>query len=192
MERVPGSAVSGTTTREQDRHDYTNDNCDTTAGNVSPPNVGDFEEMRKTLPAELQNNETIKNSKSFTSLAEQLVNSQKLIGSKVSIPKDGDEKGWNEFYGKLGRPETADKYTIPALPENSGLVRDEALEKRFLAKAHKAGYSDKQVGEALAFQRETEMEKVAVARQAIVDCNTQLKKNGEIITKRELPQCKGW
>ena len=83
------------------------------AGIVSPPNVGDFEEMRKTLPAELQNNETIKNSKSFTSLAEQLVNSQKLIGSKVSIPKDGDEKGWNEFYGKLGRPETADKYTIP-------------------------------------------------------------------------------
>ena len=173
---VPGSAVSGTTTTGAEQTATPTTTATATPGNTATPNVGDFEEMRKTLPAELQNNETIKNSKSFTSLAEQLVNSQKLIGSKVSIPKDGDEKGWNEFYGKLGRPETADKYTIPALPENSGLVRDEALEKRFLAKAHKAGYSDKQVGEALAFQRETEMEKVAVARQAIVDCNTQLKK----------------
>lgn len=107
------------------------------------PNVGDFDAMRKTLPDELQGNEMVKTSKSFTSFVEQSVNAQKLIGSKISIPKDDDEKAWNEFYAKIGRPESADKYDIKR-PVDSKLPYDEKMEKAFLTTAHKSGLSKRQ------------------------------------------------
>ena len=47
-------------------------------------------------------------------------NLEKLTGVPpdriIKLPADNDAKAWGEVYTKLGRPETADKYTIP-LPE---------------------------------------------------------------------------
>lgn len=47
-------------------------------------------------------------------------NLEKLTGVPpdqiIKLPKDNDPKAWDAVYNKLGRPETADKYTIP-LPE---------------------------------------------------------------------------
>jgi len=70
----------------------------------------------------------------------------KAESSMVVVP---GEKATDEeraaFYGKLGRPETADKYTItkPAdLPE--GLAYSPEVEAAFKGFAHKAGFSDGQ------------------------------------------------
>ena len=47
---------------------------------------------------------------------------EKMVGGQVKIPETGDEEGWNNFYGKLGRPETPDAYDLgepnEAVPED--------------------------------------------------------------------------
>lgn len=65
------------------------------------------------LPDHLKGNETISNTKSFESLADQLVNAQKALGAKrLQAPQaDWTEKDYNEFYSQL-RPEN-DEYAIP-------------------------------------------------------------------------------
>jgi hypothetical protein len=65
------------------------------------------------LPDHLKGNETIANTKSFESLADQLVNAQKALGAKrLQAPQDDwTEKEYNEFYSQL-RPEN-DEYAIP-------------------------------------------------------------------------------
>jgi hypothetical protein len=69
------------------------------------------------LPDHLKGNETISNTKSFESLADQLVNAQKALGAKrLQAPQsDWTEKDYNQFYSQL-RPEN-DEYAIPELIE---------------------------------------------------------------------------
>lgn len=55
--------------------------------------------------------------KDFPGLAKQFVDSQKMIGGSVRVPKDdAPQEEWDKFYAKLGRPESADGYQFP-LPE---------------------------------------------------------------------------
>lgn len=63
----------------------------------------------------------------------------------VPVPQDGwTPEQWSEFYQKLGRPESAEKYDIqrPEVPD--GVQYDEALEKWFRETAHKSGITQKQ------------------------------------------------
>lgn len=58
--------------------------------------------------------------KSPADLLKSYTNLEKLTGvppdKLIRLPKDNDPKAWDEVYKKLGRPEAADKYTIP-VPE---------------------------------------------------------------------------
>jgi len=77
-----------------------------------------------------------------------LVGAQDLIGKKGIIPPDenSSKEEWDSFHAELGRPESADKYTLPeieGLPE--GLPMDENLTNDFKAWAHEAGLNQKQV-----------------------------------------------
>jgi hypothetical protein len=88
--------------------DLVPDQPQTTDSDVNP-----YTDMLNTLPDHLKSNETIQNSKSFESLADQLVNAQKALGAKrLQTPQeDWTEKDYNEFYSQL-RPEN-DEYAIP-------------------------------------------------------------------------------
>lgn len=70
-------------------------------------------------------------------------NLEKFAGgskSVVALPgPDADEKALGEFYNKLGRPESPDKYSIEI-----GKDHDVELAKWFTQTAHAAGLSDKQ------------------------------------------------
>jgi hypothetical protein len=73
---------------------------------------------------------------------ESYVNLEKLVGADpktvLRMPKEGDVDAWGQFYGKLGRPESADKYTpIEAL-------KDDPLAKDFDGVFHGLGLSEKQ------------------------------------------------
>lgn len=62
-------------------------------------------------------------------------------GSTIMIPNENsDPKTWDAVYGKLGRPESADKYSVDKF---SGMSEDAA--KDLKAKAHELGLSDKQL-----------------------------------------------
>lgn len=73
----------------------------------------------------------------INNLAKGYLHAQSMIGAdKIVIPKEGDEKGWDEVWSKLGRPEKPDDYKFekPQLPE--GLPYDEEAEKWFRQEAH--------------------------------------------------------
>jgi hypothetical protein len=71
---------------------------------------------------------------------------EKLIGkdpsSLLSLPKPGDAAGWGEFYAKVGRPETADKYDLKFGAESMQV--DAGFQTKIADMFHKAGLSAEQ------------------------------------------------
>jgi hypothetical protein len=67
-------------------------------------------------------------------------NAERAISQdKIVLPKDdADPKEWDAVFNRLGRPESADKYTIPE-------GADEAMFKALAPKLHESGLSNKQV-----------------------------------------------
>lgn len=77
-----------------------------------------------------------KGVKDVESLATSYRNLEKTFGAngeKVAIPQADDEAGWDEFFGKIGAPDSPDKYDLKA-PEG---VDEEFVEsfKNYAAKA---------------------------------------------------------
>jgi hypothetical protein len=122
------------------------------------------DEWKEALPEALQSEPVIKEATSVESVAQQLVNAQKLIGDSIRIPgaEAGAEaiKEFTEkllkvdgvvktpgaeakpeevaaFYNKLGRPEKPDGYTVKPIEGDNDfeLIRDTV---------HKLGLSNKQ------------------------------------------------
>lgn len=92
--------------------------------------------LLESLPEQLRENETIKNTKSVESLADQLINAQSALGTKrIEQPKEdwGDEE-WNKFYDNV-RPKD-DTYKIPevtiegaeSVPELTDESQDELVQ----------------------------------------------------------------
>ena len=101
-----------TMTTESTDSPQTEQNSESVLGSGS---VGDNRDWRESLPEELRNDPTLQNYKDVESLAKTVVHQQKMIGSRVPLPKTEEEKA--ELYGKLGRPEEPAKYEV-AVPED--------------------------------------------------------------------------
>ena len=102
------------------------------------------------LPDTYKANPVFKDIKSFDSLLGTYVNAQKMIGADkatiLQMPKADDEKGWGEFWGKLGRPDAADKYKVPARADGKPYSEADAqFHKQVLPVLHKAGLSQSQI-----------------------------------------------
>jgi hypothetical protein len=67
------------------------------------------------LPPEYKSEACLQQIKDIPTLAKSYISSQKMIGAdKVALPgKNATPEQWNEFYSKVGRPETHDKYGDP-------------------------------------------------------------------------------
>ena len=94
-----------------DEQTTTNDNpVENTILGSGSDNQGDW---RSSLPDELKNDATLQNFKDVESLAKTVVHQQKVLGSRIPIPKTDEER--SELYTKLGRPESGEAYdfTIP-------------------------------------------------------------------------------
>ena len=92
-----------------------------------------------------------------------------MIGQdKVVIPTNNStEEHWDEVYDKLGRPESAEKYSLDAKSEVVNL--DEAAIKSFAEQSHKLGLNNKQAQGILEFYK-SNME--GTAQQAKIDTET--------------------
>jgi hypothetical protein len=102
-------------------------------------------------------------------LAKSYINATKMIGQdKVAIPNNNStEDQWNEVYAKLGRPESADKYSLDI---NSEVVNlDENAIKSFAEQSHKLGLNNKQAQGILEFYKNN-ME--GTAQQSKIDTET--------------------
>jgi hypothetical protein len=91
--------------------------------------------------------QTVGVDKDPKALATKAYNQEKLLGNRIPLPgKDATPEELNEFYAKLGRPETADKYELKApadMPE--GLPYDGEFAKRAAAEGHKLGLTQAQM-----------------------------------------------
>jgi hypothetical protein len=66
------------------------------------------------------------------------------------MPKpDADQKDWDAFYGKTGRPESPDGYDFGDFAPPEGMPWDESLQGRLTERMHKLGLSNAQMNGAI-------------------------------------------
>ena len=97
----------------------------------------------------MKNDPTLQNYKDVESLAKTVVHQQKMIGSRIPIPKTEEEK--TELYGKLGRPEEPGKYEVAVPEDYQQFFREESMNE-FRSVAHKIGLNNEQVQALMDFQ----------------------------------------
>jgi hypothetical protein len=126
--------------------------------------------------AELRGHPSLKDIKDVDGLAKTFVNQGKLLGAnRLEAPSDKwDETKWNDFYGKIGRPETPDKYGIERpkdLPQ--GVTWDEALEKEALTTFHKAGLNPRQAKMLMDWHNGRQINSLKSQGEAFVQARTE-------------------
>lgn len=105
-----------------------------------------------TLPDDLKADKTVQmfKGKPVVDVVKNLKDAQAYAVGAIRLPTEKDkpedaEKKLHDIYGKLGRPESPDKYDLK-LPENlpQGLSVNDDLAKNYREWSHKAGLSNKQ------------------------------------------------
>ena len=100
--------------------------------------------FRDSISEDFRNDPSIEKFTEIDALAKSYINATKMIGQdKVAVPnKNSTEDQWNEVYDKLGRPESADKYSLDA--NFIIILTDENAIKNFAEQSHKLGLNNKQ------------------------------------------------
>ena len=124
---------------------------------------------KEAISEEFRNDPNIEKFTEIDALAKSYINATQMIGKdKVAVPnKNSTDDQWNEVYDKLGRPESADKYSLNAKSEVVP-IDDNAI-KQFAENAHQLGLNNKQAQGILEFYKNN-ME--GMAQQAKVDTET--------------------
>ena len=124
---------------------------------------------KDSISEEFRKDPNIEKFTEIDALAKSYINATKMIGQdKLAIPTNNStEEAWNEVYDKLGRPESAEKYSLDAKSKVVSL--DDNAVKQFAETSHKLGLNNKQAQGLLEFYK-TNME--GTAQQAKIDTET--------------------
>src|SRR5210317_987626 len=108
---------------------------------------------KDTISEEFRNDPNISKFTEIDALAKSYINATRMIGQdKVAVPNENStDDQWQEVYGKLGRPESPDKYKLEANSETVPL--DENTVKQFAENAHQLGLNNKQAQGILEFYK---------------------------------------
>src|SRR5210317_1436623 len=109
----------------------------------------DNQDWKSSLSDELKNDATLQNFKDVESLAKTVVHQQKVLGSRIPLPKTDEE--YNELYTKLGRPEDPNKYETNIPQDYQDYFKKENVDE-FKNVAHKIGLNNNQVNALLEYQ----------------------------------------
>ena len=133
------------------------------------------------LPDDLKENATLQKFKDVGGLSSSYLSMQEMLGSRVKVPTDessDEERG--EFYNKLGRPETPDKYELQIDERFSNNPQDLQKIQEFKEKAFDQGFSNTQAQKAVDFYTDmingAMIDQDAVMGQARITAETALKK----------------
>ena len=108
---------------------------------------------KESISEQYRNDPNIEKFTEIDALAKSYINATKMIGQdKVVIPTNNStEEAWNDVYDKLGRPESAEKYSLDAKSE---VVKfDDTAIKSFAEQSHKLGLNNKQAQGILEFYK---------------------------------------
>ena len=119
---------------------------------------------KETISEEFRNDPNISKFTEIDALAKSYINATRMIGQdKVAVPNENStDDQWNEVYGKLGRPESADKYKLEVKSETAPL--NETAIKQFAENAHQLGLNNKQAQGILEFYKNSMEGSVQAAR----------------------------
>ena len=124
---------------------------------------------KDTISEEFRNDPNISKFTEIDALAKSYINATRMIGQdKVAVPNENStDDQWQEVYGKLGRPESPDKYKLEVQSDTVPL--DEGAIKSFAENAHKLGLNNKQAQGILEYYKNS-ME--GSVQQARIDTET--------------------
>ena len=136
---------------------------------VATPAAQPTSSWKDSISEDFRNDPSIEKFTEIDALAKSYINATKMIGQdKVVIPNNNStEEHWDEVYSKLGRPDSADKYSLDAKSEIVNL--DENAIKSFAENAHQLGLNNKQAQGILEFYKNN-ME--GNAQQSKIDTET--------------------
>lgn len=98
-------------------------------------------------------------------LVESYRNVERMVGGKVAIPDEGDEKGWGTLYDRLGRPASGNEYDLGTPPEHL----PEGMGDWYKGLAHEMGLNQAQA--AAGFTKMSEY--LAESQQAATSANEE-------------------
>ena len=106
--------------------------------------------------AELAKHPAAAKFKDAESVFKSYTEAEKRLGGMVSIPKEGDAEGWKKFYGKLGVPDSPEKYEFEER-EFQGIKLGKNEYQDYAKVAHEIGLTPAQVKKLAEFdfQRQT-------------------------------------
>lgn len=124
---------------------------------------------KEAISEEFRNDPNISKFTELDALAKSYINATRMIGQdKVAVPNENStDDQWQEVYGKLGRPESPDKYKLEV--KSDVVPLDEGAIKSFAENAHQLGLNNKQAQGILEFYKNS-ME--GSAQQNQVDMET--------------------
>ena len=160
----PASPVETTPTPTENKQETTSQHISAT---TEQPKVATS--WKETISEEFRNDPNIAKFTEIDALAKSYINATRMIGTdKVAVPnQNSTDDHWNEVYDKLGRPESAEKYSLDAKSEVVNL--DETAIKSFAEQSYKLGLNNKQAQGILEFYKNN-ME--GTAQQAKIDTET--------------------
>jgi hypothetical protein len=127
------------------------------------------EDWRSSLPDELKADATLSNIKDLESAAKTLIHQQKMLGSRIPLPKTDEER--SELYTKLGRPENASGYKVEIPQSHQGYFKEDQVNE-FRNVAHQIGLNNEQVNALINYQMKSidndvnnEPSRLAIAKQ---------------------------
>ena len=136
------------------------------------------EDWRSAIPEDLQNEPSLADIQDVASLAKGYVHAQHMIGSdKVAIPsREASQEEMDNFYNKLGRPESVDGYEAPKenMPD---IPFDNELQTQFFEEAHRIGLNKQQAGALIRWQAEQAQSGMEANTQATQQAMQQAQDN---------------
>lgn len=123
---------------------------ETTDNVEAPVESSDNQDWRDGLSEELKAEPTLANIKDLESAAKTLVHQQKMMGTRIPIPKNDEEM--EELYTKLGRPESPKDYEISTPQGFEQYYTDDSISS-FKETGHKLGLTPKQMEGLVEWQK---------------------------------------
>jgi|SaaInlV_130m_DNA_3_1039695.scaffolds.fasta_scaffold00592_3 hypothetical protein len=117
---------------------------------IAPEANDNLSDWKSGLSEELRADPTLANIKDAESAANTLIHQQKMIGSRVPLPKTDEER--SELYSKLGRPDDPSGYELK-VPEGYGQYYPEETMNSFREAGHKLGLSPDQMAGLMEWQK---------------------------------------
>lgn len=129
----------------------------TQAGAETPPGTDDW---RAVIPEDLRSDPSLASFKDAGALAKSYVETKRMVGGAIQVPKDTDPpEAWEKLYAKI-RPEKPENYDLKP-PEGANGAWDEGMATAFKSAAHQNGLHPRQAQGLLDWYTKVQNERVA-------------------------------